>query len=119
MRKDGSPRVATWRGSPRRIHDVSVLVDEHEIAAPSHHFYNEQKSVVLAGGVPLFAVQLEHALKPRLANRADVSVAQVLASDQAEGAVAFDSPRGQDRDALNAAVVEVCRQEHIGAPGLR
>ena len=74
--------------------------------------------MLLAGGVPLFAVQLEHALQPRLANRADVRIAQVLSGDQAKGSVSLQSPRGQVRNALNAAVLQVSRQQHIGAPGL-
>jgi hypothetical protein len=115
MRQDGPAGVSTGRRSTRGVHDVAVLVDEHEIAASTHHFYNEQETVVLAGGVALFAVQLEHPLEPWLADRADVSVAQMLAGDQAERGVALESARGQIADALDAAVFEVSRKQHVGA----
>ena len=74
---------------------------------------------MLAGGVSLFAVQLEHALKPRLANRADARVAQVLADHQAERRLSFDATRGQARDALHARVLRVCREQQIGPAGAR
>src|SRR5437016_7343491 len=105
MRQHWTARVATRRSPPRRVEDHAVLVDQHEIAAPTHRFYNEHHPVVLAGGVSLFAVQLEHALKPRLANRADARVAQVLADHQAERRLSFDATRGQARDALHARVL--------------
>src|SRR5438309_2860730 len=119
MGQDGPAGVSTWRRSTRGVQDVAVLADKHEIAAPPHHFYNEQESVVLAGGVPLFAVQLEHALQPRLANGADVRVAQVLARNQAEGGVALEPARGQGGNAQYAALLQVSRKQDVGASGLR
>src|SRR5205085_9831664 len=105
VRQHGAARVAARRRAPRGIQDDALLVHQDEIAASTHRFYNEHHPVVLAGGVSLFAVHLEHALEPRLANSANARVAQVLAGDQAERRIALDTARGQANDALHARLL--------------
>src|SRR5207244_1976663 len=97
----------------------SILVDQHEIAAPSHRFYNEHQPVEPAGGVPLFAVELEHALQPRLAYSANVRAAQVLADQEAERSITFDPTYRQPPNAVDARMLEVGGQQHVGAPDWR
>src|SRR5207302_1477984 len=111
----------TRRRAARGIEDDPLRVYKHEIAAPSHRFYNEQHLIDPAGGVSLFAVQLEHALQPRLLNRADPRVAQVLANQQTERTIAFDtSPWHFARvKALNTCVFQVRRQQHARASDAR
>src|SRR5947207_632102 len=119
MRQDRPPRISTRRRAPRRIQNGPRLVDEHEIAAPTHRFYNERHFVEPAGGVPLFAVKLEHALQPWLANRTDACAAEVLPNQQTERALPFETPPGQLTKTLDACLLQVGRQQHVGASGLR
>src|SRR5437868_11873743 len=114
MRQDRPPRISTWWRSPRRVQDGSLLVDQHEIAASTHRFYNEPHFVDLAGDVPLFAVELEHALQPWLVNRSDARVTQVLPKQQTERTIPFETAPWQLRKTLNAALLQVRRQQHVG-----
>src|SRR5262249_673094 len=61
------------------------------------------------------AVELEHALQPRLVDQADACVPQVLANQQAEWAVAFDAACRELRQLLNPSALEVCGQQHEGS----
>src|SRR5215467_8943742 len=117
MRQDRSARVATRRAAPRGVDDGAVLSNQDEIAAPSHRFYNERNFVVLAGGVALFAVQLEHSLQGRLAKRTNPRVAQVLARGQRERGVVLQAASGQIGEPLYARLFRVRGQQHERAAG--
>src|SRR5262249_28313311 len=115
MRQDGPARVTAGRRAARRVEDQSVRVDEHQIAAPTHRFYNEHHLVELVGGVALLALELEYALQRRLMNRPHSGVSQMLADLQTEGGISLDSARRQLPNALDAAVFQVRRQQYIRA----
>src|SRR6185295_9851103 len=107
-----APRVPARRTAPHGIQDQPVLIDEDEIAAPTHRFYNEQNLVVLAGGVALFAVQLEHTLQGWLAEGTDTRIAQVLADYERERGVALEATRRQARQALHPTKFRMSRKQH-------
>ncbi len=114
VRQDGSAGVATGRRASRGIEDHAVTVHQQKIAAPSHRFYNEQHPVRPVGGVPLLALELEHALQTRLANRSHPRMAKVLTHHQVEWALMFDASGRQLFDSLHTPVLEVRRQQHVG-----
>src|SRR5438270_5738579 len=105
--------IATRRSPPASIKDLSVFIDKYEIAASSHRFYNEQHLVDPAGGVPLFAVELEHALQPRLANRADPRVSHVLSHQQTERRVTLEAALWELSDAVDTRMLKMPRQQHV------
>jgi hypothetical protein len=64
----------------------------------------------------LLAVELEHTLQTRLLNRPDSGVSKVLSDEQREWGVVLDASNRQALNALNAAVLEMRRQQHVRAP---
>ena len=82
------------------------------MAKVAHH------APTLEWDTPLYqqaSTQLEHALEPRLANRADMRVAQMFAGDQAARRIAFESSRGQASEALHSPIFDGRRHAHVGA----
>ena len=107
--------IATRRSPPASIKDLSVFIDKYEIAASSHRFYNEQHLVDPAGGVPLFAVELEHALQPRLAHRANSCISEVLSHQQTERGVTLDASVGELTNTVDTRVLQMRREQHVRA----
>src|SRR5579864_109857 len=115
MRQDWPPRIATGWRSTGRIEDLAITLDEHEIAAPPHRFYNQHHPVQPLEGVSLFAVQLEHALQRRLTDGFDSRVSQMLANQQTEGGIAFHATCWKLPDTLDPPTLQVPREQDIGA----
>ncbi len=113
--QDGSAWIAAGRRATSGVDDRAVLVDEYQIAASTHRFYNEQHSIVLAGRVALVEVQLEHTLQPRLAKDAKASAAQVLADDEREWGVALQAADGKVLQTLHTSKLGVSGEEHAAA----
>ncbi len=117
MRQHGPSRISAGRRTAHGVEDATVCVDEQEIAAPTHRFYNQVNLVLPICFVPLLTLQFEDALERRLPEAQDARMTKVFAGRECERRIVLDATCRQAGHLLDAAELGMYREQYAGTAG--